>query len=89
MEESKPKEVSSMFRFKSKKLFFVSACPCLSLFSVSVRAQDVPSDHRDVLKLLDPKGDFKAEILKVNVPHSDRQTTVQGVSTPTPLTFRR
>jgi Domain of Unknown Function (DUF1259) len=76
-----------MFHSKSKRMFLVCACFCLSLFSASARAQDVPSDYQDVLKLLDRKGDFKAGVLKVNVPRSDLKMTIQGVSTPTPFGF--
>jgi hypothetical protein len=68
-------------------MVFVFACLCFFLLSVSVRAQDVPSDYQDVLKLLDRKGDFKAGVLKVNVPRSDLKMTIQGVSTPTPFGF--
>jgi len=76
-----------MFRSMSNKMVSVFACLCFSLLSVSVRAQDVPSDYQDVLKLLDRKGDFKAGVLKVNVPRSDLKMTIQGVSTPTPFGF--
>src|SRR5258707_355943 len=76
-----------MFRSMSNKMVFVFACLCFSLLSVSVRAQDVPSDYQDVLKLLDRKGDFKAGVLKVNVPRSDLKMTIQGVSTPTAFGF--
>jgi hypothetical protein len=56
-------------------------------FAESVCAQDVPSDYQDVLKSLDRKGDFKAGVLKVNVPRNDLKMTIQGFSTPTPFGF--
>jgi hypothetical protein len=56
-------------------------------FAGSICAQDVPSDYQDVLKLLDRKGDFKAGVLKVNVPRNDLKMTIQGFSTPTPFGF--
>jgi len=71
----------------SNQIVLVFACLCFSLLSVSVRAQDVPSDYQDALKLLDRKGDFKAGVLKVNVPRSDLKMTIQGVSTPTAFGF--
>jgi hypothetical protein len=52
-----------------------------------VAAQDVPADYQDVLKALDKKGDFKAGVLKVNIPRNDLKITVQGFSTPTPFGF--
>src|SRR6202047_5330161 len=56
-------------------------------FSGRVFAQDVPGDYQDVLKSLDRKGDFKAGVLKVNIPRNDLKMTIQGVSTPTPFGF--
>src|SRR5258708_24245167 len=52
-----------------------------------VRAQEIPGDYQEVLKTLDRKGDFKAGVLKVNVPRNDLKMTVEGVSTPTPFGF--
>ena len=56
-------------------------------FAERIRAQDMPSDYQDVLKSLDRKGDFKAGVLKVNIPRSDLKMTIQGFSTPTPFGF--
>jgi Domain of Unknown Function (DUF1259) len=56
-------------------------------FSGRVFAQDMPGDYQDVLKSLDRKGDFKAGVLKVNIPRNDLKMTIQGVSTPTPFGF--
>jgi hypothetical protein len=55
--------------------------------SAGAFAQDIPSDYQGVLKSLDRKGDFKAGVLKVNVPRNDLKMTVQGFSTPTPFGF--
>jgi hypothetical protein len=62
-------------------------CVSLCLVSAAARAQDIPSDYQEVLKSLDRKGDFKASVLKVNIPRSDLKMTVQGVPTPTPFGF--
>jgi hypothetical protein len=56
-------------------------------FAASIRAQDMPSDYQDVLKSLNWKGDFKAGVLKVNIPRNDLKMTIQGLSTPTPFGF--
>jgi hypothetical protein len=50
-------------------------------------AQEMPSDYQEVLKSLDRKGDFKAGVLKVNIPRNDLKMTVAGVATPTPFGF--
>src|ERR1700680_3560769 len=76
-----------MLRSMKKKAFLLSACLCFALFSLSALAQDVPSDYQDVLRFLDRKGDFKAGVLKVNVPRNDLKMTIQGVPTPTPFGF--
>jgi hypothetical protein len=47
----------------------------------------MPADYQEVLKALDRKGDFKAGVLKVNIPRNDLKMTIQGVSTPTPFGF--
>ena len=71
---------------KKGRMFFF-ACLCFTLFGFSALAQDIPSDYQEVLKSLDRKGDFKAGVLKVNIPRNDLKMTIQGVSTPTPFGF--
>src|SRR2546428_5744629 len=51
------------------------------------RAQEVPSDYQAVLKTLAKQGDFKANVLKVNIPRKDLTVIVDGVATPTPFGF--
>src|SRR5437667_11399773 len=51
------------------------------------RTQEVPSDYQDVLKTLAKQGDFKANVLKVNIPRKDLTVIVDGVATPTPFGF--
>lgn len=72
-----------MIRAMRMVSFFVGLC----LFAAAGRAQEIPSAYQDVLKSLDRKGDFKAGVLKVNIPRSDLKMTVQGVPTPTPFGF--
>jgi Domain of Unknown Function (DUF1259) len=80
-------EVLSMIRLFKRKIVFLTACFCL--LSLAAAAQDVPTDYQDVLKSLDRKDDFKAGVLKVNIPRSDLNMTIQGVPTPTPFGFGR
>jgi len=56
-------------------------------FAPLSRAQDMPADYQDVLKSLGRQGDFKANVLKVNIPRNDVSVTVKGVKTPTPFGF--
>jgi Domain of Unknown Function (DUF1259) len=74
-----------IFVKKSRIAFFLSSC--LTLLSMCARAQEMPADYQEVLKSLDRKGDFKAGVLKVNIPRNDLKVTVQGFPTPTPFGF--
>jgi len=50
-------------------------------------AQDMPAAYKDVLTILGRQGDFRDNVLKVNVPRNDLQVTVANVKTPTPFGF--
>ena len=50
-------------------------------------AQDIPADYQQVLTALGKQGDFKANVLKVNIPRNDLSVTVANVKTPTPFGF--
>ena len=67
------------------------AVPVLAAAMVSapapVRAQDVPAEYQQVLSTLGKQGDFKDNVLKVNIPRNDLRVTVAGVATPTPFGF--
>src|SRR5258708_31606940 len=76
-----------MLRLMKKGMVFLFASLCLLVCGVSAFAQEVPSDYQEVLKFLDRKGDFKAGVLKVNIPRSDLKMSIQGFSTPTPFGF--
>src|SRR5438128_7532603 len=69
-----------------KRLF--SVCASLSLSVVSAaRAQDIPAEYQQVLTALGKQGDYKANVLKVNIPRNDVTVTVANVKTPTPFGF--
>ena len=53
----------------------------------SAAAQDVPAEYQAVLTTLNRAGDFKANVLKVNIPRTDLKVTIKGVATPTPFGF--
>jgi hypothetical protein len=76
-----------MNRFVRKGRMFLLGCLCSTLLGLGARAQEMPTDYQEVLKSLDRKGDFKAGVLKVNIPRNDLKMTIQGVSTPTPFGF--
>jgi hypothetical protein len=76
-----------MLRRVKKGMLLFSITVCLIFSGVSAFAQEMPGDYQDVLKILDRKGDYKAGVLKVNIPRSDLKITIQGISTPTPFGF--
>jgi uncharacterized protein DUF1259 len=64
----------------------VALCCALALVA-PVTAQDIPGDYQQVLSFLGKQGDYKANVLKVNIPRNDVNVTVAGVRTPTPFGF--
>ena len=54
---------------------------------MAAQAQEIPAEYQSVVKSLGRQGDFKAGVLKINVPRSDLKVTVDGVATPTPFGF--
>jgi hypothetical protein len=66
----------------------VTICAALSLsFASAALAQDVPAEYQQVLTALGKQGDFKANVLKVNIPRNDVSVSVANVKTPTPFGF--
>jgi len=52
-----------------------------------VTAQSMPADYDAVLKALGKQGDYKGNVLKVNIPRNDLKVTIDGIATPTPFGF--
>jgi hypothetical protein len=50
-------------------------------------AQETPSDYQQVLKIVGKTGDYKSNVLKVNIPRNDLHMTIAGYSVPTPFGF--
>src|SRR5262245_29649672 len=50
-------------------------------------AQDIPAEYQQVLTALGKQGDYKANVLKLNIPRNDVSVTVANVKTPTPFGF--
>src|SRR3989442_15861304 len=67
-------------------LYFATGALAL-IFSSVAFAQETPADYQAVLKELGRSGDYKANVLKVNVPRSDLHVVISGVPTPTPFGF--
>src|SRR6476646_7948357 len=65
------------------------ACAVISLTSIAsvAPAQEMPAAYKAVLDSLGKTGDFKDNVLKVNIPRNDLSITVANVKTPTPFGF--
>src|SRR5216110_3024085 len=50
-------------------------------------SQETPSDYQEVLKIVGKTGDYKSNVLKVNIPRNDLHVKVAGYSLPTPFGF--
>jgi hypothetical protein len=55
--------------------------------AAAAAAQSMPADYDAVLKALGKQGDFKSNVLKVNIPRNDLKVTIDGIATPTPFGF--
>lgn len=55
--------------------------------TTAARAQSVPGDYQAVLTALNKSGDFKENVLKVNIPRNDVRVTIAGRDAPTPFGF--
>src|ERR1041385_3338455 len=59
----------------------------LAVTTAIALAQSMPTDYDGVLKALGKQGDFKSNVLKVNIPRNDLKVTIDGIATPTPFGF--
>jgi len=74
-----------MMRAAFTRAFFISSV--VAALALPVDAQEVPAEYQQVLSALGKQGDFKDNVLKVNIPRNDVKVTVAGVDTPTPFGF--
>ena len=49
--------------------------------------QTMPAEYDAVLKALGKQGDYKSNVLKVNIPRNDLKVSIDGSATPTPFGF--
>ena len=54
---------------------------------VTADAQAIPDDYQQVLKIVGKSGDYKANVLKVNIPRNDIHVTINKLAVPTPFGF--
>ena len=72
---------------KQKALFIAMFVICIAVFAQISVAQEVPSEYQQVMKIVGKQGDYKANVLKVNIPRNDLHMQIAGLSLPTPFGF--
>jgi uncharacterized protein DUF1259 len=63
------------------------AAICMATFGQAAAGQEIPNDYQQVLKIVAKQGDYKANVLKVNIPRNDLQMKIAGYAVPTPFGF--
>src|SRR5437764_12556614 len=53
----------------------------------AARAQETPTEYQQVLKIVGKTGDYKSNVLKINVPRNDLHVKIAGYAVPTPFGF--
>src|SRR5437588_5846229 len=72
---------------KPKAILILLSAICIAAFPQISAGQDVPSDYQQVMKIVGNQGDYKANVLKVNIPRNDLHMQIAGYSVPTPFGF--
>src|SRR4051812_35352608 len=67
-----------------RRAIFVMA---VSAGALLAQSQTMPVEYDGVLKTLGKQGDYKSNVLKVNIPRNDVKVTIDGIATPTPFGF--
>ena len=52
-----------------------------------IEAQEMPPEYQQVLKTVAKSGDYKSNVLKVNIPRNDIHVTIDNLAVPTPFGF--
>ncbi len=58
-----------------------------SMAIFSAYGQQMPAEYDQAMKTLAKQGDFKDNVLKINIPRNDLKVTIDGIATPTPFGF--
>jgi hypothetical protein len=61
--------------------------PILMILAGVAVAQNMPTDYDAALKTLGKQGDFKDNVLKIDIPRNDLKVIIDGIATPTPFGF--
>src|SRR5947199_7210732 len=59
----------------------------IEVVTQAARAQETPTEYQQVLKIVGKTGDYKSNVLKINVPRNDLHVKIAGYAVPTPFGF--
>src|SRR5438876_4573788 len=59
----------------------------LGLATFAAYGQQMPAEYDQAMKTLGKQGDFKDNVLKINIPRNDLKITIDGIATPTTFGF--
>ena len=59
----------------------------LAGLGTAAQGQEMPKDYQEALTMLGKKGDFKEQVLKINIPRNDLKVSIAAVQTPTAFGF--
>src|SRR5881398_1821999 len=59
----------------------------IAVVAQAAKAQETPTEYQQVLKIVGKTGDYKSNLLKVNVPRNDLHVKIAGYAVPTPFGF--
>src|SRR3954451_1815001 len=70
-----------------KETLILLSTICMAASAQVSAAQEIPGDYQQVLKIVAKQGDYKGNVLKVNIPRNDLHMKIAGYSVPTPFGF--
>lgn len=59
----------------------------ISSLTTLICAQETPPEYQQVLKTVGKSGDYKSNVLKINIPRNDIYVTIDNLAVPTPFGF--
>src|SRR5881392_3518110 len=59
----------------------------IAVVTRAAKAQETPAEYQQVLKIVGKTGDYKSNVLKINVPRNDLHVKIAGYAVPTPFGF--
>src|ERR1700745_2532328 len=77
----------TMSEITKKAIRILLSGVCIAVFAQCSFGQEIPSDYQQVLKIVNKQGDYKANVLKVNIPRNDLRMKIAEYSVPTPFGF--